>query len=363
MPRSFLLPLASSLALLLGAAAPAQEPVTRPGAEPLRGEARAAVQSGKFDVAAASFAKLTELLPDDAEAWHMLGYSLHALGKLDEALKVHEKAFGFPAVAATAAYNAACVHALKGDKDAAFGWLKKAIEAGFDQAGHVAEDPDMDALRDDPRYQKVLAALEQRAKAGGVQVYATMTERKCARLALFDKSGSPAQLAIQFTPVPWLEKYAELIDSEKMLGRQWRFGGDFWTSLDTSVDLAIGDVTVPAGYHYLTLRQPAAGEFELVVHDAAKVRAQHLDAYQAERLQGGLAIALEHDQVEECAGELMIGIKAKKGETGRGLFVVRFGPHVLEAPIALGKIDQGDQGDQGGKQGKQGKDGAKAVIR
>ncbi len=52
------------------------------------------------------------------------------------------------------------MYALKGDKDKAFEWLLKAAEAGWNDTAHMARDSDMDSLRDDPRYDKIIALME-----------------------------------------------------------------------------------------------------------------------------------------------------------------------------------------------------------
>ncbi len=93
---------------------------------------------------------------EQAEAWATLGYLRHARGDLDGALAAHEKAAGFPSTAATAAYNAACVHSLKGRADGAFAWLRKAHDAGFRNPGQLTRDGDLAGLRGDPRFAALL---------------------------------------------------------------------------------------------------------------------------------------------------------------------------------------------------------------
>src|SRR5712671_659744 len=161
----------------------------------LQTQAQEAVQSEQWDVAAAAFKKLTEAEPKEGRNWHMLGYTLHAAGKLDEALKVHLKAAEFPEVAPVATYNAACVYALKGDKDKAFELLGKAIERGFAQPGQLDQDSDMDSLRADPRFKDIVAQTKKKAEAGGgrgqVQVFAPLTKRMGQRVAFFGGGGAP----------------------------------------------------------------------------------------------------------------------------------------------------------------------------
>jgi hypothetical protein len=46
--------------------------------------------------------------------------------------------------------------------DRAMGWLKQAVAAGYQDAAHIKEDKDLNALRDRPDFRKLLAYLEAR---------------------------------------------------------------------------------------------------------------------------------------------------------------------------------------------------------
>ncbi len=89
----------------------------------------------------------------------------------DEALKLHEADKYVEAVprfkklyyrlpgssfGATSAYNAACGLALQGNKEEALDWLETAVRGGFDKIEHLRNDPDLDGLRDEKRYKKLL---------------------------------------------------------------------------------------------------------------------------------------------------------------------------------------------------------------
>lgn len=307
----------------------------------LRKTAQAAVEAGEFGKAVAAFQKLTEADPKDGRAWHMLGYCLHAEGKLDDALKIHQKACEFPEVAAVASYNAACVFALQKDKENALQWLEKAVERGFSQPDYLETDTDLDFLRKEPRFQKILAGVQKMAKDApmGVQAYVQNVERRNTRIAWFSGKGSPGQIALDYSPVPWQAKYEAAFAAGKLRGTKWRLGSDFWTSLDTSVDLVIGGVKVPAGYYYVTAEQRDEQSFVLALHDASAVKKLHLDAFECQKLQGGIELPMQHVGGKDVAAHLEITLAADEKPNDHGSLTVRFGGHVLTATIAatLGK--------------------------
>jgi tetratricopeptide (TPR) repeat protein len=307
-------------------------------------EGATAANEGDFAKAIPALKMVTEAEPKNARAWLLLGYSLHGNKQLDDALPVHLKAAEFPEVAGVATYNVACVYSLKGDKDKAFEWLGKAVDAGFSQAEHMETDSDMDGIRDDARFAEVQKRMQAKAKEAGARntsprVFEVTTTRKSARVAFFSANGSPGQLAIDYGPVAWQAKYDKAIDSPKLVGKKWRFGKDCWTSLDSSLDLTFGDVPVPAGYYYLTLEHRGDHKFVLGLHDAAAVRKQRIDAFQAEKLQGGLEVPLTYEAVEEEAAELQIAVKTTKGDMKAGQLVVHFGKHRLTAPVGIALND------------------------
>lgn len=119
-------------------------------------EGKELLKAEKYGEAAAKFEAIAAANPKDGHAVMMQGYALHAAGRLDEALAVHERAAQFPDVRAVALYNAACVHALKGEADKAFATLDESIKAGFSGADHMKKDEDLKSLRTDPRFDAAL---------------------------------------------------------------------------------------------------------------------------------------------------------------------------------------------------------------
>ncbi len=127
--------------------------------ESLSVKAETAFRGQHWPEAEQLYRQLVESKPEYAEAWRRLGHSLHAQQKYGQAVIAHQKAAGFPTVAADAAYHAACAHALLGDGDQALHWLEKAVKNGFDNANGMQADPDLASLRDDQRFGKLLRKL------------------------------------------------------------------------------------------------------------------------------------------------------------------------------------------------------------
>lgn len=145
----------------------AATPLTAQNKDLLEAKERAAAawSTGDWSKAAAAFRVVVKATPDDGDAWHRLGYSLHALGQLDEALVAHKRAAASEERKALGSYNVACVLALQGKKAAAFEWLHRAAAAGFTRVDHMEQDTDLDSLREDPRFAKFI----ERVKAGSIK--------------------------------------------------------------------------------------------------------------------------------------------------------------------------------------------------
>jgi tetratricopeptide (TPR) repeat protein len=67
----------------------------------------------------------------------------------------------------SALYNIACCYSLWGKAERALNYLEKAIKNGFDDLGHITNDPDLASLRDLPRYKLMIRALEQKNQLEG----------------------------------------------------------------------------------------------------------------------------------------------------------------------------------------------------
>jgi tetratricopeptide (TPR) repeat protein len=90
--------------------------------------------------------------PAPWEDFHV-AFALLKRGDEREARSLMDEALARDPDAWQGAYNAACFEAIAGRRDEALEWLRKAVEGGGPEVkGYADEDPDFDALRDDPRY-------------------------------------------------------------------------------------------------------------------------------------------------------------------------------------------------------------------
>jgi tetratricopeptide (TPR) repeat protein len=64
------------------------------------------------------------------------------------------------------AYNLACALARNGKKDQAVKMLAEAVKLGFTKYGHIKKDPDLESLREEPGYKKIVGAAGAGAGAG-----------------------------------------------------------------------------------------------------------------------------------------------------------------------------------------------------
>jgi tetratricopeptide (TPR) repeat protein len=76
-----------------------------------------------------------------------------------EAIKLFKRIYyNYPKskMGAISAYNAACGYALSGQKEEALDWLELSVKSGYADFDHLRQDADLDALRGEKRYKKLL---------------------------------------------------------------------------------------------------------------------------------------------------------------------------------------------------------------
>ena len=116
--------------------------------------------------AAKRFEAYTAAHPEKGRAWYNLGFALLAGDRADEAAAPFQKALDLGYRKPATLYNLACTYARLDQKDAAFDWLFKALDAGFDETWTLRWDDDLDNLRGDARYRKAVEIARAKERSG-----------------------------------------------------------------------------------------------------------------------------------------------------------------------------------------------------
>jgi tetratricopeptide (TPR) repeat protein len=93
-----------------------------------------------------------ELNPDDARVHTMGAVALCRLGERSAGIEWAERALAIDPDDAGIQYNVACLFALEKETDRAIDCLQAAVRGGFAHRDWVEKDPDLDSIRDDPRF-------------------------------------------------------------------------------------------------------------------------------------------------------------------------------------------------------------------
>lgn len=110
---------------------------------------------------------------NDGESWYDRAHSYYQRGSYEKAARAYDNAAKFGYNRATAFYNAGCSWALAGQLDAAMKSLQASFDEGFDDLDMYASDDDLNSLRDDPRFKKLMQQVmntdeaDQRRRAAG----------------------------------------------------------------------------------------------------------------------------------------------------------------------------------------------------
>jgi tetratricopeptide (TPR) repeat protein len=118
----------------------------------------------RFDEAEQAYRKTIEFKTDDPMFYFQLGLLLHVqFHRYSEAELMFGKTLELTPQDETALYNLACIKSINKDSEPAFGYLRDAIQKGFDQAW-AWDDPDLDSLKDDPRFIEIVGPRPEKSQ-------------------------------------------------------------------------------------------------------------------------------------------------------------------------------------------------------
>jgi Flp pilus assembly protein TadD len=100
--------------------------------------------------------KILTTAPDFADALRAQACNLTMKGRMQDGLAVDQQLVQVRPDDPTAHYNLACRYALLKQRDNAITTLRKAVELGYRDFEFMSEDHDLDSIRKDPRFRKLL---------------------------------------------------------------------------------------------------------------------------------------------------------------------------------------------------------------
>jgi len=122
------------------------------------------VRSKDYASAVREFLKILEDSPFDFQGNYHLAFSYLLLKDFPRAIHYFEIARRIQPRDQLTLYNLACAYSLGGDAEKALEALDVSIDAGFDDPEHLENDPDLDPIRGQPRYQRILAKCREKAE-------------------------------------------------------------------------------------------------------------------------------------------------------------------------------------------------------
>jgi tetratricopeptide (TPR) repeat protein len=121
-------------------------------------------EAKKWTEAAEAYALIVQAEPDNAGAWYQLATTRYWLGQFASAADAYQKNISLTKNP-TAMFNLACVYARLNEKDKAIAWLGQAV-APENKAAILFDlhDPDLNSLRDDPRYKELWLTADKQQR-------------------------------------------------------------------------------------------------------------------------------------------------------------------------------------------------------
>ena len=100
-----------------------------------------------------------ELNPDDARAANLAGTIYAQFGETEKSIQFVERALQIDPDDPVLLYNNACTYTVLARLDEAIACLERAVDKGFGHKEWLDHDPDLNPLREDPRFQAIARAM------------------------------------------------------------------------------------------------------------------------------------------------------------------------------------------------------------
>jgi adenylate cyclase len=81
------------------------------------------------------------------------------MGETQKAIDYADRSMAIDPDDAMLLYNVCCTYTLLGRNDEAIGCLERAVDKGFGHREWIDHDPDLNPLRDNPRFQSIMRGM------------------------------------------------------------------------------------------------------------------------------------------------------------------------------------------------------------
>lgn len=120
--------------------------------------------TGYYNLAIRHYEKALFIKPDTTQALYPLGIIFTLKKKYDNAIETFKKIIENEPDNASAYYNIACVYSRQNKKNEAVKWLKNAVDKGYDNLNNIKNDPDMENIKDEPVYLKLIEMMSRKTQ-------------------------------------------------------------------------------------------------------------------------------------------------------------------------------------------------------
>jgi hypothetical protein len=167
--------------------------------------------------------------------------------------------------------------------------------------------------------------------AGDGQPLVFPDQRGASRVTGAASAAKTSFAVVDHGVVPWKDDVAQ--DAKSMaVGKRWRLGKDWATTLDTNTAMVLGGKKLAAGAYHLTLGKAKDG-WNLVVSAAEVDHRAKLDGFAADYVQPVIEVPLQASVASPTAASLQI---AFVNDGGKLRLVITFGGEQLAVPVLFG---------------------------
>jgi tetratricopeptide (TPR) repeat protein len=106
------------------------------------------------------FGSVLSRCPDYVDALRIMGNLLTLKGRYAEGMQIDKRLVQLRPADALAHYNLACSYALLKRPEQSIKTLRRAVELGYRDFRYMREDRDLDSIRHDPRFRRLLQEYE-----------------------------------------------------------------------------------------------------------------------------------------------------------------------------------------------------------